>query len=153
MNITADLIKIGPARPDAYEIAWKLIYDTDPELFAYYFRKDMEMMRSCLSNWWQRSEGWFSHGSCNAATCNGLLVGIEIGFTRESFQKHTRPAFDYARETMSRAAFEHFSDAFRNYVPYLFAFIPRDASYSTKVNPFARVKANCEIGLAPASAI
>jgi ribosomal protein S18 acetylase RimI-like enzyme len=89
----------------------------------------MEMMESCLASWWQRSEGWFSHSSCAAATYNGTLVGIEIGFTREEFQKQTRPSFYYAKETMGRAAFEHFSDAFRNYVPYLFPFIPRDAYY------------------------
>jgi ribosomal protein S18 acetylase RimI-like enzyme len=129
MNITADLIEMGPARPDTYEIAWKLIYDTDPGLFEYYFSNDMELLESCLSNWWQRSEGWFSHSSCNAATYNGTLVGIEIGFTREDFQKHMRPSFFYAKETMGRAAFEHFSDAFRNYVPYLFPFIPKDAYY------------------------
>ena len=30
---------------------------------------------------------------------------------------------------MNRAAFEHFSDAFRNYVPYLFPLIPGAAYY------------------------
>jgi hypothetical protein len=56
MDITADLIDIGPARPDTYEIAWKLIYDTDPEIFEYYFSDDLELMESCLSNRWQRSD-------------------------------------------------------------------------------------------------
>ena len=129
MNITADLIELGPASRDDYEIAWKLMYDTDPGLLEYYFNNDLELMESCLSNWWQRSEGWFSHASCTAATYNGSLVGIEIGFTREDFQRHTRPSFYYAKETMNRAAYEHFSDAFRNYVPYLFPFIPGDAYY------------------------
>ncbi len=129
MDITADLIDIGPARPESPEIAWKLIYDTDPQIFEYYFNNDLELMESCLSDWWQRPEGWFSHASCTAVTYNDSLVGIEIGFNREDFQEHTRPSFSYARETMSRAAFEHFSDAFRNYVPYLFPFIPRDAYY------------------------
>jgi ribosomal protein S18 acetylase RimI-like enzyme len=129
MNIAADLIELAPARPENHAIAWKLIYETDPGLFEYYFSNDLELMESCLSNWWQRSEGWFSHASCNAATYSGSLAGIEIGFTREDFQKHTRPSFYYAKETMNRAAFEHFSDVFRNYVPYLFPFIPRDAYY------------------------
>ena len=129
MNITADLIEIGPARPENPEIAWKLIYDTDPELFEYYFSNDLELMESCLSDWWQRPEGWFSHALCTAATYNGSLVGIEIGFTREINRKHLRPTFYYARETMNRAAYEHFSGAFKNYVPYLFPYIPRDAYY------------------------
>ena len=129
MNITADLIDIGPARPDTYEIAWKLIYDTDPEIFEYYFSDDLELMESCLSNWWQQSEGWFSHALCTAATYNGSLVGIEIGFTRERYREHLRPTFYYARETMNRAAYEHFSDAFKNFVPYLFPYIPGDAYY------------------------
>ena len=129
MTILDNIFDIEPAKPGSYEIAWKLIYDTDPNLFDYYFSNDRELMESCLSNWWQRSDGWFSHSSCNAAIYNGSLVGIEIGFTREDFQEHTRPTFYYARETMSRAAFEHFSNAFRNYVPYLFPFIPKDAYY------------------------
>jgi GNAT superfamily N-acetyltransferase len=129
MDITADLIDIGPARPDTYEIAWKLIYDTDPEIFEYYFSDDLELMESCLSNWWQRSEGWFSHALCNAATYNGSLVGIEIGFTRVNYREHLRPTFYYASETMNRAAYEHFSGAFKNFVPYLFPYIPRDAYY------------------------
>ena len=58
MNITAELIEIGPARPDSHEIAWKLIYDTDPGLFDYYFSSDRELMGSCLSSWWQRPEKW-----------------------------------------------------------------------------------------------
>ena len=140
MNITADLIEIGPATPDAYEIAWKLIYDTDPGLFEYYFSNDMELLESCLSNWWQRSDGWFSHASCKAAIYNGSLVGIEIGFTREDFQEHTRPTFYYAKETMGRAAFEHFSNAFRNYVPYLCPIIPKDAYYVQSLAAKAEIR-------------
>lgn len=140
MNITADLFETGPAKPDSHEIAWKLIYDTDPNLFDYYFSNDRELMESCLSNWWQRSEGWFSHSACTAATFNGSLTGIEIGFTREDFQKHTRPTFYYAKETMNRAAFEHFSNAFRNYVPYLFPFIPRDAYYVQSLAAKAEIR-------------
>jgi ribosomal protein S18 acetylase RimI-like enzyme len=129
MNITADLIEIGPATPENHAIAWKLIYDTDPEIFEYYFNNDLELMESCLSDWWQRPEGWFSHTLCTAATYNGSLVGIEIGFTREINRKHLRPTFYYAKETMNRAAYEHFSGAFKNYVPYLFPYIPGDGYY------------------------
>jgi ribosomal protein S18 acetylase RimI-like enzyme len=129
MNIIGELIDIEPAKPDDADIAGRLICDTDPELFDYYFNGDTDLMTSCLSDWWQRPEGWFSHTSCTAAIYNGSLVGIEIGFSRESFQNQTRPTFYYAKETMNRAAFEHFSDAFKNYVPYLFPIIPRDAYY------------------------
>jgi hypothetical protein len=87
MNITAELIELGPARPESHEITWKLIYDTDPDLFDYYFKSDRERMKLCLSDWWQRPEGWFSHSACTAATYDGSLVGIETGFTREDFQK------------------------------------------------------------------
>jgi ribosomal protein S18 acetylase RimI-like enzyme len=140
MSITADLIELRPARPESYEITWKLIYDTDPDLFDYYFKNDRELMKLCLSDWWQRPEGWFSHSSCTAAIYDGSLVGIEIGFTREDFQKHTRPSFYYAKEIMSRAAFEHFSDAFRNYVPYLFPFIPKDAYYVQSLATIAEIR-------------
>ena len=129
MSIIGEVIDLVPAKPDDADIAWKLIYDTDPELFDYYFNGDEDLMASCLSDWWRRPEGWFSHSSCTGAIYNGSLVGIEIGFSREVFQKHTRPTFYYAKETMNRAAFEHFSGAFRNFVPYLFPIIPRDAYY------------------------
>ena len=129
MNIPEGLYDTEPAKPDDSDVAWKLIYDTDPDLFDYYFNNDTDLMESCLSDWWRRPEGWFSHSSCTAALYNGSLVGIEIGFSREEFQKHTRPTFYYAKKTMNRAAFEHFSDAFRNYMPYLFPFIPGDAYY------------------------
>jgi ribosomal protein S18 acetylase RimI-like enzyme len=140
MTIPDGLYDIGPAKPDDSDIAWKLIYDTDPDLFDYYFNNDTDLMKSCLSDWWQRPEGWFSHSSCTAAIYNGSPAGIEIGFSREDFQKHTRPTFYYAKKTMSRAAFEHFSDAFRNYVPYLFPFIPRDAYYVQSLATRAEIR-------------
>ena len=140
MNITADLIEIGPAGPESPEIAWKLIYDSDPEIFEYYFNNDLELMESCLSDWWQRPEGWFSHALCTAATFNGSLVGIEIGFPREINQKHLRPTFYYAKETMNRAAYEHLSGAFKNYVPYLFPYIPRDAYYVQTLSVIAEMR-------------
>jgi GNAT superfamily N-acetyltransferase len=140
MNIIGELVDLVPAKPDDSDIAWKLIYDTDPDLFDYYFNNDTDLMKSCLSDWWRRPEGWFSHSSCTAAIYNGSLVGIEIGFSREDFQKHTRPTFYYAKKTMNRAAFEHFSDAFRNYVPYLFPFIPRDAYYVQRLATRAAIR-------------
>ena len=140
MNIPAGLYDIEPAKPDDSDIAWKLIYDTDPDLFDYYFNSDKDLMEFCLSDWWQRPEGWFSHSSCTAAIYNGSLVGIEIGFSRENFHKHTRPTFYYAQKSMDRVSFTHFSDAFRNYVPYLFPFIPRDAYYIQSLATRAEVR-------------
>jgi GNAT superfamily N-acetyltransferase len=140
MDIIGEVIDIVPAKPDDSDIAWKLIYDTDVDLFDYYFNNDKNLMATCLSDWWRRPEGWFSHSSCNAAVYNGSLVGIEIGFTREEFQKHTRATFYYAKKTMNRAVFEHFSDAFRNFMPYLFPPIPGDAYYVQSLAARAKLR-------------
>jgi ribosomal protein S18 acetylase RimI-like enzyme len=132
--------ELKSATPDSHEIAWKLIYDTHPYLFDYFFNNDKDLMKSCLSDWWQRSEGWFSHTACTAAIYEGTLVGIEIGFTRSELQKNTRPTFAYAEQTMKPAAAHHFSNAFRNYVPYLFPFIPGDAYYIQSLATVAEIR-------------
>ena len=97
-------------------------------------------MKSCLSDWWQRPEGWFSYAACTAAIYEGTLVGIEIGFARSELQKNTRPTFAYAEQTMKPAAAHHFSKAFRNYVPYLFPFVPGDAYYIQSLATVAEIR-------------
>jgi hypothetical protein len=37
MNIPDGLYDIEPAKSNDSDISWKLIYDTDPDLFDYYF--------------------------------------------------------------------------------------------------------------------
>jgi ribosomal protein S18 acetylase RimI-like enzyme len=138
--ITSKFAELKPAAPDSHEIAWQLIYDTHPYLFDYLFNNDRHLMKSCLSDWWQRPEGWFSHKTCTAAIYEGTLVGIEIGFARSELQKNTRPTFAYAEQTMKPAAAHHFSNAFRNYVPYLFPFVPGDAYYIQSLATVAEIR-------------
>ena len=138
--IISKLAELRPATPESHEIAWQLIYDTHPYLFDYLFNNDKDLMKSCLSDWWQRPEGWFSHTACIAAIYEGTLVGIEIGFARSELQKNTRPTFAYAEQTMKPAAAHHFSNAFRNYVPYLFPFIPGDAYYIQSLATVAEIR-------------
>ncbi|MGD8523804.1 MAG: GNAT family N-acetyltransferase [Desulfobacterales bacterium] len=138
--ITSKFAKLQPATPDSYEIAWQLIYDTHPFLFDYLFNNDRDLMKSCLSDWWQRPEGWFSHAACTAAIYEGTLVGIEIGFARLELQNNTRPTFTNAEQTMKPAEAHHFSNAFRNYVPYLFPFVPDEAYYIQSLATVAEIR-------------
>ena len=138
--ITSKLAELKPAAPDSHDIAWQLIYDTHPYLFDYLFNNDRHLMQSCLSDWWQRPEGWFSHAACTTAIYEGTLVGIEIGFARSELQKNTRPTFTIAEQTMKPAAAHHFSNAFRNYVPYLFPFVPGDAYYIQSLATVAEIR-------------
>ncbi len=140
MMNTSKFAELKPVGPENYEIAWQLIYDTNPYLFEYFFNNDKDLLKFCLSDWWQRPQGWFSHTACTGATYENTLVGIEIGFSGSEFRKNIRPMLDYAQQTMKPAAFHHFSIAFRNYVPYLFPFIPRDAYYIQSLATVAEIR-------------
>ena len=119
---------LAPADGAHAQLAARLILDTDPHVFDFWFDRDRKVAADYFADQWPRAGGVFSHIHATAAREGGELLGIEHGLdarTQRAQWAHTFPA---TKQKLSAQAFAHLLDAFR-WMPFLIPPIPEDAYY------------------------
>lgn len=119
---------LAPADGGHAQLAARLIYDTDPHMFDFWFDRDRELAQAYFADQWPRAGGIFSFVHATAACERGELLGIEHGLDARAQRAqwaHTLPA---TKALLSEKAFAHLLDAFR-WMPFLIPPIPDDAYY------------------------
>ncbi len=125
---TADPVDLAPADGAHAQLAARLIFDTDPHLFDFWFARDRDLALDYFADQWPRAGGVFSHVHATAARAGGDLLGIEHGLdvkAQRAQWAHTLPA---TKQILSAQQLSQLLDAFR-WMPYLIPPIPEDAYY------------------------
>jgi ribosomal protein S18 acetylase RimI-like enzyme len=128
MEISIEDIVLEAAKPEDADIAARLIYDTDPYLIDYMFKGDQEIVHTFYEEQWKHRDGLTSHSFSTAARHKGALVGIELGYTGGTDEKHFPIWMDYAAEILPPEAYDHFLTSI-DYFPYLVPPPPEDSYY------------------------
>ena len=125
---TTDRSELAPADGAHAALAARLIFDTDPHLFDFWFARDRALALDYFADQWPRAGGVFSHVHATAARSGAALLGIEHGLDARAQRAqwaHTLPA---TKQLLSAPQFAHLLDAFR-WVPFLIPPLPEDAYY------------------------
>ena len=128
MKITKEDIVLEAAKPEDAEIAARLMYDAGRQVTDYVFMGDRDMMQTCYEEMWKLKAGICSHSLSTTVRYKGALLGIELGYTGVTGQKHFPVMIQYAAEILSPEAYDHFAEAM-GYLKYLIPPTPEDAYY------------------------
>jgi len=124
----ADAVALAPAESTHAEVAARLIIDTDPHVFDFWFEGDRRAALGYFEDQWPRPGGVFSHAHATAAQDSGELLGIELGMSARAQRAEWAHTFPSSKQKLSAGRFAHLLDAFR-WMPFLIPPIPEDAYY------------------------
>jgi ribosomal protein S18 acetylase RimI-like enzyme len=124
----ADCVDLAPADGAHAQLAARLIFDTDPHLFEFWFARDRELALDYFADQWPRAGGVFSHVHATAAREGGELLGIEHGIDVKTQRAQWAQTLPATKQSLSAQQFAQLLDAFR-WMPYLIPPIPEDAYY------------------------
>lgn len=128
MEIIIEDTVLEAAKLEDADIAARIIYDVDPHLIDYMFKGDKEIIQTFFEESWKRKDGIYSHSFSTAAMHKGTPVGIELGYTGGTDEKHLPITMQHAAEILIPEAYDHF-EASVGYFPYLLPLTPGSAYY------------------------
>ena len=91
--MNAETVVLEEARPIEEELAARLIYDTGSYVFDCLYNRDFDAYLKITAHLWQQDVGAFSHRHAKAATYQGGLAGIALGFPQALCPRNSAPAW------------------------------------------------------------
>ena len=88
MTFDLNQVQLGPANLRQATEAAVLIYDTDPALWNCLFSNDVQGALRFFEGRWRAKGSTFGYPLCTAATLNGELMGVELGFDRLTQERY-----------------------------------------------------------------
>ena len=128
MVFNSENVLFKAATPKQNKVAATLIYDTDPHLFAYWFRNDYETALKFFEAEWKQECSLFSSSLCRIAVIGDKLIGIELGYDLKT-QTDLQPDTGITGARGINPEVLACLIAAVNYLPYLIPPIPEDAYY------------------------
>jgi ribosomal protein S18 acetylase RimI-like enzyme len=128
MVFTQEEIVLEPATREQAEAAAPLMYDTDPQLFGYFFGGDQKLALRYFAAQWRQERSLFSYRHCTVAVASGALLGIELGYDANTQADVFRDTGRHAAQILTPEQMAHLRKAV-SYVQFLVPPVPADAYY------------------------
>jgi ribosomal protein S18 acetylase RimI-like enzyme len=121
-------LRLEPARPHQCDAAAPLMWDTNPSFFAYLFGGDEKTALRFLARQFEAERSIYSHAHCTTALAGDRLLGIELGWDRDTQRELLGETMQLAAALLSVDQLAHFRAA-SSLLLYLAPPIPRHTYY------------------------
>ena len=134
---TPEIRPAAPVDPDRFA---RLIWETDPHIFAGLHGHDQAMGLRHLAAQWQTPAGLFSHAHATGAWLGKTMVGLELGYTAAQQAAALDPHMETAAKTVQPDELAAMSAWWQSYGMFNLPMVPEDAYYlqTLAVDPSVR---------------